>query len=973
MSKKISNIKNPKIKNLLRGLLDKEAPKSLISTHNRLRQAVSDSDVGLVENILFENELYSHLSLPEEFPKDPTSVDKYIRLSARNWRLELLALGARLKRNEEKLKLAILDVKRINGLLLQLSYDEALEKISTFVQNYGHSNLILRKLAYINSLKKLSPENTKKLEELLNEAGVLRRNYISLGLIDLMDDQTEYLKTKKALLAIKNKNDKNTYTKDIVQSYFHPIEVMPEQFSSKLQTWRHSSLIDSFLFVALHFLNVKIYFSKLDLNSIVPQALQDVWHQMANVTAENIETYFLKNSGADGDFEFYRRTIAFIEISAITKYRCIVDTVYINQDEKKSPQYFYFFPLTREYFASASSINGLQVETPSFESQIKRYDNAGAGLFSRTLAFLYLLERNNGEESVETNSFMKLMSQTTDIPVLASASSLKNLRRLNNSDFMKFVIGCLLVKKSQNDFETFTLRRVLQALISNMYNGSIIDFINDVHGVSPAIAIYFVELADEAFLSQLFNLIDEAHKVYEIRAEMYDWMAEETGETVYADRAKTLRVDLKLQQVRGEIDDTRIYVDAVRFIDWMHENIATDLSAALKFGAFDYNRISAFANDMDFSVYNGPEAIMARIFRDSYREFCENSRFGIASYLGRRIRHGTLKGVMISPVEDLMNKSTYSSLFEDFGFNRYFHNWFRAYSDAIDILVKDNLQINNTKKSTGLIDTNVFQKSRTNILKRAIKDIETSHASSSGITHILGILHMYCWLLLDVDLVRIREKILSLHQNSGRMVFGEVAKAVKTEHHFLLQKFVRELTVLLEETFRTVSSWFKQPTNLSPSAPLDLLFDAVLSEVKGAFPDFIPKICDAGTQEIVLKGGTYHLVYDALYIVMHNAGRHGRRNGKLVKYFNLVTDRKNPMELLISVTNELPHDVNDKAAERSIQNAVSTDTSNALVEEGNSGLRKLARLASDDGEITEYNIEVRNKEVIVSCFFKLAA
>ncbi|MCZ4324690.1 hypothetical protein, partial [Pseudomonas anguilliseptica] len=43
----------------------------------------------------------------------------------------------------------------------------------------------------------------------------------------------------------------------------------------------------------------------------------------------------------------------------------------------------------------------------------------------------------------------------------------------------------------------------------------------------------------------------------------------------------------------------------------------------------------------------GNESEFMKILGECYKEFCENRIFGIASFLGRRIRHGTLRGTLL--------------------------------------------------------------------------------------------------------------------------------------------------------------------------------------------------------------------------------------------------------------------------------------------------------------------------------------
>ncbi|WP_207636114.1 hypothetical protein, partial [Clostridium tunisiense] len=56
---------------------------------------------------------------------------------------------------------------------------------------------------------------------------------------------------------------------------------------------------------------------------------------------------------------------------------------------------------------------------------------------------------------------------------------------------------------------------------------------------------------------------------------------------------------------------------------------------------------SGESEDIYFITLNEQsEGMIAQIAKDAFDQFCLNTEFGIESYLGRRIRHNTLDGVM---------------------------------------------------------------------------------------------------------------------------------------------------------------------------------------------------------------------------------------------------------------------------------------------------------------------------------------
>src|SRR5690348_15807595 len=99
-------------------------------------------------------------------------------------------------------------------------------------------------------------------------------------------------------------------------------------------------------------------------------------------------------------------------------------------------------------------------------------------------------------------------------------------------------------------------------------------------------------------------------------------------------RASTDRIERQVSRVRNEIDDYRVYVDPSRFSSWIEDEMMIELNRALTSTGPGNKGVSIHCDD----------TILSMIIRQCYNAFCSNSVFGIASYIGRRIRHGTFHG-----------------------------------------------------------------------------------------------------------------------------------------------------------------------------------------------------------------------------------------------------------------------------------------------------------------------------------------
>jgi hypothetical protein len=303
------------------------------------------------------------------------------------------------------------------------------------------------------------------------------------------------------------------------------------------------------------------------------------------------------------------------------------------------------------------------------------------------------------------------MDKTRDLASIGNRLYLETFAKEEKDDLKSFIVTCLISRKSRRDSDMFVLRRLLQGILLSRFDGDLVKFLDFIEGIAPAAANFVYELCDETFLSQLFRIYQETDDFFEARAALHEWYGKNRDQPAYAQRANALRVDLKLQKLRGEIDDTRIYVDPSRFIEWVHDRLFVELSSVLRLKvAIAFNLLLLKEASAELPHQDTPERRLALVIGEAYKEFCTNTIFGIASYLGRRIRHGTLKGVMASPVATLRADPRFTKLFENEDFKHAFDMWYFKYVSGIDHVAAEYLQVHSSKKPKGLLDTDIFRK-----------------------------------------------------------------------------------------------------------------------------------------------------------------------------------------------------------------------------------------------------------------------
>ena len=122
------------------------------------------------------------------------------------------------------------------------------------------------------------------------------------------------------------------------------------------------------------------------------------------------------------------------------------------------------------------------------------------------------------------------------------------------------------------------------------------------------------------------------------------------------------------------------------------------------------------------------------------------------------------------------------------------------------------------------------------------------------------------------------------------------------------------------------------------------LLDAVLDEVKGHFPHYSPKIERYGLSDVELIGAYYHHLYDYLYVVIYNAAKHGRPDGRLLEEINFTSvSQRQRLEVIIA--SEIKPSDNIEHVKQNVTSALSGSIEDAMVVEGRSGIKKLLRMS----------------------------
>ncbi|MBW0278811.1 hypothetical protein B4O99_04515 [Shewanella xiamenensis] len=174
----------------------------------------------------------------------------------------------------------------------------------------------------------------------------------------------------------------------------------------------------------------------------------------------------------------------------------------------------------------------------------------------------------------------------------------------------------------------------------------------------------------------------------------------------------------------------------------------------------------------------------------------------------------------------------------------------------------------------------------------------------------------------------------------------------------------------MSEKLTTLCGWFKKPQSVSPKASVSLLYKAVVSEVQQSYEQFNPDTDFDEKTDIELYGGVYHIFYDALYIIIFNAAKHGKLNGKISRKFT-IEESNQDKKVYFEIMSEISDVDDDEYVSERLKIQPDDDLNNAQLIENRSGIKKLHNLKLIDKNFNIEIIECKNRIVKTAFSYKL--
>ena len=929
---KIVDVKIGQTRDLMRGLLDRQGATNVNSTFSKLMDNVTADDMVTVDKLLRKHNLFSHLTLSEEFPSSTENLLNNVSLNIIP-NPQILIDYILYRANESSVEVvSLLDkLDEISRNIFSADDEDVFYSIVEALDTHGYSITLARKLAFVLGHYEKDSDSWKLASQEFSRFGLEKRNYGMMAVADSIGIEFSYLDVISGFTEFADLGPKATNSQILSNLSFNPITLDYHQALASLAASYKFSLIDAVIFLLCHralgVFQERFRFSK---------EIEDAWERID--CANHSFSLFFNSADSYCDVQTFRASPAFMEYQIFRNFRAATQGLYKptgnTMGSTQAPNLYE----DRFYQASPSIRDLLPEEIDVYEPLPTYFDTKTSGSLARSCGLARLVEKNPDFAGITMQEMGDLMGSTLEMDRLLSTSALRRAAKSADDAFVVLILRTLVRSHSASTMDAYQFKMVFQDYVTSQCSGDIVAFIELVSDINSDIVEYYIVLLDETMLSQLPFLVKTSERVYETKAEILEWQAKRTGKSIWTEKAKELRIDRKIAAVRGQINETRLNIDGVRFRQWIDSNKLTEFSGLIRQEAVVVPVISDFKarkgiSELLLTAHRDPNARACVAIMDSYREFCINADFGIASYLGRRIRHGTLRGTLLDGLPDPTDYSLSQSGRE------YYEQWLELFRSYIVNLNTKLHFAGRGAANSSVISPEVDNKEKWAILSVCLRSIHEKSQSDQGSLQMPLIVEQYCWYMFELELRDIQKVVTDSRAEVPHF------KPKQSPMDPAMIGFERAVNVAISNRLAVVASWFKKPPNISPVAQLSDIIKVVLAEAKGEYPKFRPRL-NSNVMELELSGGVYYHLYDALSVVVRNAAKHGAHPGD-ISISTVIEDRTSSRVLRINVESQVKAADSGAAAIARMDEAGRAGAINADIIEGFSGVRKLHKMRKD--------------------------
>lgn len=550
-------------------------------------------------------------------------------------------------------------------------------------------------------------------------------------------------------------------------------------------------------------------------------------------------------------------------------------------------------------------------------------------------------------------------------------------------------IALFLIQSTEGDDRIKTYRRFA---LETLLDGFGVTKPSELRGVethwSPSLLIFLLDKVCTSAMLDMLPAIRSSREVLEERREICGYLAVlDKGETE-RHRQEVLEISRTLTLLDGlqTIDGSRVHVDmeslsrrlkpdlAESFQRYMSlqknadgqtEGLLTILKEVEKRKQQGDHALTLAASETD-------ELLVSMIMR-SRDHFLFNVPHGLDSYISKRIRHGSIIGVVRAPAErerviakrnlngSYRSGDTWADFVADNTQRASLSSAIIGTSKAIDqylIRLKDTLlHVRSESKPYGLFDAPLNAASYLVIRKFASEDISLDSFVDTMFTSL--------WAMLTPSLGQaqklLRQDSVAFVSEQFQSLRVKAQKILKNpDERAAFDAAAVKASVGMQAALETAASWF-EPAERSPRTySLDEVVEIAVESVRATTAGFSPNIKLSSNTEFSFSDLALPLVCDVFYIALGNVAAHGRTEdeSEIRVSVDLEDDKTH---LLFTIENTIDHDNFELVALQSKLESIKKDIAasqgiSRARSEGGSGLYKLASIVSEaDGDSLDFS------------------
>lgn len=948
----LGKIKTEQSRNLVRGILSGDSDTAHSSrTINRLKKKLDGEHLSVASELLFGKQA--------KFPLHFTP-QKFIALTRGNiiqdngWRKEIEFLIPILNSWSKEVDLVVARAVAINEKIVTNPYDAFFE-INELCDQWGISNFAIRKVAFIMSSGAIDKPTLNLFSNFIAKIGISDYPHPYVSLHESFNARIPYFENIQNWFSSFEKFQLSDFRQSLVLHNFVPVPLSANDVGAFLRRSHSMSFVDEIFaikivsslkneleFIAKTAMNelsaeIKASFLKLDVNPTLPFG-----------AGEQTET--------DLDLLHYRKCLAFCELSRVADFRSYVDERIIY---RVAPKKYKIDRPTRHVHQDWKELKRqLTHKTVGFKDTGKVSDPKNDGLLLRTVRFLSYLSEFPNHTDFDEHQIKFIFDHTTSLTILMSSEEIQKIfdsAKGSSKHIVCALAMALFRNKNFNEDADFAFRHHLQMAILQYFSGDIVEFTKWLGDQTPNVANYLTQMLDRSTLHKLYLLVGSASDANTIRQEILRYMGDKTNKIDYYVMADRLKVDELVQNLRHHIDDSRISIDEYGFKKWVNDYSIPKINEYARLIKLSLEKVilqrkqeptksTSPTVEIEIDTVATFEYIISSCISAAFHEFCLNSRFGVESYLGRRIRHNTLRGMMLGSVESVIQKQRFNVLRYEGEFWYAYELWLERYKVIVEQMRSQLLQFRSKEKPIGLFQPELDLTSA--VYKSSIAKLRDLSALDDSFEQFIEEILLLCWKFFALQLADVSRYIRIDLLNQ---VLADIDQTFH-EDTLTVNAFRAELKEVVREKFEKLSSWFRVPETGAISASLREIAELVKAEWMDENPDGMRQLDLKGTAtEQFIYGLSVHHVYDCLFVLIRNAFAHADEKHPVTIEFKLVYIENLAFpRLQINCSSKFRSEEIARTQFKTLTDKITSDEDleKAMVIEGYSGIRKILHILS---------------------------